>query len=35
VTVHRQNRAVGEAEHRVGEELTLVFDPAVAALLVD
>ncbi|MCA9879227.1 MAG: ABC transporter ATP-binding protein, partial [Thermomicrobiales bacterium] len=34
VTVHRQNRAVGEAEHRVGEELTLVFDPAVAALLV-
>jgi spermidine/putrescine transport system ATP-binding protein len=35
VTVHRQNRAVGEAEHRVGEALTLVFDPAVAALLVD
>jgi spermidine/putrescine transport system ATP-binding protein len=35
VTVHRQNRAVGEAEHRVGDELTLVFDPAVAALLVD
>ena len=35
VTVHRQNRAVGEGEHRMGEELTLVFDPAVAALLVD
>ena len=35
VTVHRQNRAVGEGEHRVGEELALAFDPAVAALLVD
>ena len=35
VTVHRQNRAVGEGDHRMGEELTLVFDPAVAALLVD
>ncbi len=35
VTVHRQNRAVGEGEHRVGEELTLVFDPSAATLLVD
>ena len=33
--VHRQNRAVGEAEHPVGETLTVVFNPQSAALLAD
>jgi spermidine/putrescine transport system ATP-binding protein len=31
--VHRQNRALGEPEHRVGEALAVVFDPACATLL--
>jgi spermidine/putrescine transport system ATP-binding protein len=35
VTVHRQNRAVGEAEHPIGETLTVVFNPQSAALLAD
>jgi spermidine/putrescine transport system ATP-binding protein len=35
LTVHRQNRAVGEREHPVGEPLTVVFNPASAALLAD
>jgi spermidine/putrescine transport system ATP-binding protein len=35
VAVHRQNRAVGEAEHPVGETLTVVFNPQSAALLAD
>jgi spermidine/putrescine transport system ATP-binding protein len=35
VAVHRQNRAVGEAEHPIGETLTVVFNPQSAALLAD
>ncbi len=35
VAVHRQNRAVGEVEHPVGEMLTVVFNPLSAALLAD
>ena len=35
VVVHRQNRALGEPEHRVGELVTVVFDPACAALLAE
>ena len=35
LTLHRQNRAVGEAEHLIGEPLTVVFNPQSAALLVD
>jgi spermidine/putrescine transport system ATP-binding protein len=35
VAVHRQNRAVGEAEHPTGETLTVVFNPQSAALLAD
>jgi spermidine/putrescine transport system ATP-binding protein len=35
VTVHRQNRAIGEAEHPLGEALEIVFNPASAALLAD
>jgi spermidine/putrescine transport system ATP-binding protein len=35
VTVYRQNRAVGEAEHPAGEFIDVVFNPASAALLAD
>jgi spermidine/putrescine transport system ATP-binding protein len=35
LAVHRQNRAVGEAEHPIGEALTVVFNPQSAALLAD
>ena len=35
VTVHRQNRAVGETEYPAGETLTVVFNPLSAALLAD
>ncbi len=35
VTVHRQNRAVGETEYPAGEVLTVVFSPLSAALLAD
>jgi spermidine/putrescine transport system ATP-binding protein len=35
ITVHRQNRAVGEQEHPAGEALTVVFNPLSAALLAD
>jgi spermidine/putrescine transport system ATP-binding protein len=35
LTVHRQNRAVGEPEHPIGETLTVVFNPQSAALLAD
>jgi spermidine/putrescine transport system ATP-binding protein len=35
LTVHRQNRAVGEQEHPAGEALTVVFNPLSAALLAD
>jgi spermidine/putrescine transport system ATP-binding protein len=35
VAVHRQNRAVGEVEHPIGETLTVVFNPLSAALLAD
>jgi spermidine/putrescine transport system ATP-binding protein len=35
VTVHRQNRAIGEAEPQVGEPLTALFNPLSAALLAD
>jgi spermidine/putrescine transport system ATP-binding protein len=35
VTVHRQNRAIGEGEHPLGEEIEIVFNPASAALLAD
>jgi spermidine/putrescine transport system ATP-binding protein len=35
VTVHRQNRAVGEAEHEIGDTLEVAFNPQSAALLVD
>ena len=35
LTVHRQNRAVGEGEHPIGETLTVVFNPQSAALLAD
>jgi spermidine/putrescine transport system ATP-binding protein len=35
VSVHRQNRAVGEVEHPMGETLTVVFNPQSAALLAD
>jgi spermidine/putrescine transport system ATP-binding protein len=35
LTVHRQNRAVGDAEHAIGETLTVVFNPQSAALLAD
>jgi spermidine/putrescine transport system ATP-binding protein len=35
LTVHRQNRAVGEREFPAGETITVVFNPVSAALLVD
>jgi spermidine/putrescine transport system ATP-binding protein len=35
LTVHRQNRAVGELEYPAGEALTVVFNPVSAALLAD
>ncbi len=35
LTVHRQNRAVGDTEHHVGETLKVVFNPHSAALLAD
>ena len=35
LAVHRQNRAVGEGEHPMGETLTVVFNPQSAALLAD
>jgi spermidine/putrescine transport system ATP-binding protein len=35
VTVHRQNRAVGENEHTIGEALSVVFEPQATALLAD
>ncbi len=35
LTVHRQNRAVGEREYAFGEPLTVVFNPRSAALLAD
>ena len=35
LTVYRQNRAVGEAEHPIGERLEVVFNPISAALLAD
>jgi spermidine/putrescine transport system ATP-binding protein len=33
IVVHRQNRTLGEPEHRLGESLTIVFNPLCAALL--
>ncbi|MCC6313818.1 MAG: ABC transporter ATP-binding protein [Thermomicrobiales bacterium] len=35
IIVHRQNRAVGEEEPRLGETTVVVFDPAAATLLND
>jgi spermidine/putrescine transport system ATP-binding protein len=35
LTIHRQNRAVGEADYPVGTDLTVVFNPLSAALLAD
>jgi spermidine/putrescine transport system ATP-binding protein len=35
VTVHRQNRAVGDAEPAIGEAVTVVFNPLSASLLAD
>jgi len=35
VAVYRQNRAVGENEHAIGEALSVVFEPQSAALLAD
>jgi spermidine/putrescine transport system ATP-binding protein len=35
LTVHRQNRAVGDADHDIGETLKIVFNPHSAALLAD
>ncbi len=35
LTVYRQNRAVGENEHAIGESLSVVFNPQSAALLAD
>ncbi len=35
LTVYRQNRAVGEREHRAGETLTVVFNPQSASLLAE
>jgi spermidine/putrescine transport system ATP-binding protein len=35
LTVYRQNRAVGENEHVIGESLSVVFNPQSAALLAD
>jgi len=35
LTVFRQNRAVGENEHEIGESLSVVFNPQSAALLAD
>src|SRR5215212_607684 len=35
LTVFRQNRAVGENEHEIGEALSVVFAPQSAALLAD
>jgi spermidine/putrescine transport system ATP-binding protein len=35
LTVYRQNRAVGEREHRIGETLTVVFNPQSASLLAE
>jgi ABC-type Fe3+/spermidine/putrescine transport system ATPase subunit len=35
LTVYRQNRAVGENEHAIGEALSVVFEPQSAALLAD
>jgi spermidine/putrescine transport system ATP-binding protein len=35
LTVHRQNRAVGEPEHHIGETLTVTFNPQSVALLTD
>jgi spermidine/putrescine transport system ATP-binding protein len=35
LTLHRQNRAVGESDHALGAELTVVFNPLSAALLAD
>ena len=35
LTVYRQNRAVGETEHAIGESLSVFFEPQSAALLAD
>jgi len=35
LTIHRQNRAVGGEEHRMGEAVTVLFNPQSAALLDD
>jgi spermidine/putrescine transport system ATP-binding protein len=35
LAVYRQNRAVGEREHRTGENLTVVFNPQSASLLAE
>jgi spermidine/putrescine transport system ATP-binding protein len=35
LSVYRQNRAVGEAEHPLGETVDVVFNPLSAALLAD
>lgn len=35
LTVYRQNRAVGEPEHRTGETVTVVFNPQSATLLAE
>ncbi|MFN8592428.1 MAG: ABC transporter ATP-binding protein [Thermomicrobiales bacterium] len=35
LNVYRQNRAIGEGEHPLGEPVTVVFNPASAALLAD
>ena len=35
LTVYRQNRAVGEREHHIGENLTVVFNPQSASLLAE
>ena len=35
VTVQRQNRAVGESEQTIGDEVTVVFNPLSASLLTD
>jgi spermidine/putrescine transport system ATP-binding protein len=35
LSVYRQNRAVGENEHAIGEALSVVFEPQSAALLTD
>jgi spermidine/putrescine transport system ATP-binding protein len=35
LTIHRQNRANGEVEHAIGEQIEAVFYPMSAALLAD